>query len=93
MAPWNYPVQLCLEPLVGAIEAGNTAIVKPSAYAPNVSSCLASLIEEVFEKQYVAVIEGGREQNTALLEEKFDYIFLQEVKLLAKLLWKKLQSI
>ncbi len=89
MAPWNYPVQLCLEPLVGAIAAGNTAIVKPSAYAPNVSSCLASLIEEVFEKQYVAVIEGGREQNTALLGEKFDYIFFTGSEAVGKIVMEK----
>ncbi len=75
MAPWNYPVQLCLEPLIGAIAAGNTAIIKPSAYAPKVSSCIANLVKEVFEPQYVAVVEGGREQNTKLLEQKFDYIF------------------
>lgn len=89
MAPWNYPVQLCLEPLVGAIAAGNTAIVKPSAYAPSVSSCIASLIKEVFNPQYVAVIEGGREQNTELLEEKFDYIFFTGSETVGKIVMEK----
>lgn len=89
MAPWNYPVQLCLEPLVGAIAAGNTAIIKPSAYAPNVSSCIASLIKEVFDSQYVAVVEGGREQNTKLLEQKFDYIFFTGSSTVGKLVMEK----
>lgn len=75
MAPWNYPIQLCFSPLIGAISAGNCAIVKPSAYAPNVSSIVAKIIKETFISEYVCVIEGGREENKALLEQKFDYIF------------------
>ena len=75
MSPWNYPVQLCLSPLVGAISGGNCAIVKPSAYTPNTSKAIAELIRETFEPEYIAVVEGGREENSALLEEKFDYIF------------------
>lgn len=75
MSPWNYPVQLCLEPLVGAISAGNCAIIKPSAYAPQTSHLLAELIGGAFSPEYIAVVEGGREENHALLEEKFDYIF------------------
>ncbi len=75
MAPWNYPMQLCFSPLVGAISAGNTAVVKPSAYAPNVSHAVAKIIGDTFPAEYVAVIEGGREENHALLQEKFDYIF------------------
>lgn len=75
MAPWNYPVLLCLEPLVGAVAAGNTVILKPSAYAPAVSRALRKLIEKVFEPGHVAVVEGGRAENNALLDLRFDYIF------------------
>lgn len=75
MSPWNYPVQLCFSPLIGAISAGNCAVVKPSAYAPAVSSAVAKILSETFAPQYIAVIEGGRDQNRALLDEKFDYIF------------------
>lgn len=75
MSPWNYPVQLCLEPLVGAISGGNCAVVKPSAYAPATSGALAKIIGEAFPQQYIAVVEGGREENSALLSEVFDYIF------------------
>lgn len=75
MSPWNYPIQLCLDPLVGAISGGNCAVIKPSAYAPATSSALAKIIGENFPPEYLVVIEGGREQNNALLQEVFDYIF------------------
>ena len=75
MAPWNYPVQLTLVPLISALAAGNCAVVKPSAYAPATSALLAELIAAVFPPEYVTVVEGGREENTALLEQRFDYIF------------------
>ena len=75
MSPWNYPFQLCMVPLIGAIAAGNCAVVKPSAYAPNTSRVIAKLLENIYPRHYVAVVEGGREENTALLEQKFDYIF------------------
>lgn len=75
MAPWNYPVQLTLVPLISALAAGNCAVVKPSAYAPATSAALAELISSVFPPEYVAVVEGGRAENTALLEQRFDYIF------------------
>ncbi|MDO5112007.1 MAG: aldehyde dehydrogenase [Clostridia bacterium] len=75
MSPWNYPFQLCIEPLTGAIAAGNCAIVKPSAYAANTSRLIAELLGSLFPPEYVAVVEGGREENTALLQQKFDYIF------------------
>ena len=75
MAPWNYPMQLCFSPLIGAISAGNCAVIKPSAYAPSVSSAVAKIISDTFSPEYITVVEGGREQNTALLEQKFDYIF------------------
>ncbi len=75
ISPWNYPLQLCLEPLAGAISAGNCAVVKPSAYAPATSHAVAKLLNEVFSAEYVAAVVGGREQNKALLGEHFDYIF------------------
>ena len=75
MAPWNYPVQLCLMPLVGAISAGNCAIVKPSAYAPESSRVISKLIESAFPTGFVTAVEGGRDANKALLDEPFDYIF------------------
>ncbi len=75
LSPWNYPFQLCIAPLIGAIAAGNCTILKPSAYAPATSRAIAELIKGCFDPSYIAVIEGGREQNQALLREKFDYIF------------------
>ena len=75
MAPWNYPVQLCLMPLVGAISAGNCAVVKPSAYAPESSRVISKLIESAFPTVFVTAVEGGRDANKALLDEPFDYIF------------------
>lgn len=75
VSPWNYPLLLTLDPLVDALAAGNTAIVKPSAYAPATSALLEQLLGQLFPKEYVAVVTGGREENTWLLEEKFDYIF------------------
>ncbi len=89
MSPWNYPFQLCIEPLVGAIAAGNTAVVKPSAYSPATSSCIAHIVREIFDESFVAVIEGGREENQALLEEKFDYIFFTGSVNVGKLVMKK----
>lgn len=75
MSPWNYPVLLSLEPLAGAIAAGNCAVVKPSAYSPRTSEVLVRLIGEVFPAEYVSVITGGRMENQGLLEQRFDYIF------------------
>lgn len=75
ISPWNYPVQLLLNPLTGAISAGCTAILKPSPYVPNVSAVVEQMITETFQKQYIAVVQGDRNVNSALLEEKFDMIF------------------
>ncbi len=75
MSPWNYPILLTLSPLADAIAAGNTAVVKPSAYAAASGALLAKMIGECFPPEYVAVVTGGREQNAALLEEKFDFVF------------------
>lgn len=75
MSPWNYPFLLCMQPLVGALAAGNCCMVKPSAYSPATSAVIRQLLEEIFEPEYVTVIEGGRQENQALLEQRFDYIF------------------
>ena len=75
MSPWHYPFMLTLSPLVDALAAGNTAVVKPSAYSPNTSEVLRKILSQCFEPQYVAVVTGGRAENTCLLHEHFDYIF------------------
>ena len=75
MSPWNYPVLLTLEPLIDALAAGNTAIVKPSAYAPATGRVMQDIIEECFPDEYVAIITGGREENRELLHQRFDKIF------------------
>lgn len=75
MSPWNYPFQLSIAPLIGAIAGGNCTIVKPSAYSAHTSAIIAKMIGECFESEYIAVIEGGREVNSELINEKFDYIF------------------
>lgn len=75
MSPWNYPFMLSIEPAIGAIAAGNTVIIKPSAYAPNVSRVIKKMVEDSCKKRYVAVVEGGRKENAKLLEQRFDYIF------------------
>ena len=75
ISPWNYPVQLLLNPLVGAISAGCTAILKPSPYVPNVSRVIEEMITATFDRRYVAVVQGNRDANSSLLEERFDIIF------------------
>lgn len=75
MSPWNYPFLLTIDPLADAIAAGNTAIVKPSAYSPATSAVIDKIITECFDSRYIAVVTGGRKENAALLEKKFDFIF------------------
>ena len=75
MSPWNYPFLLTMDPLADAIAAGNTAIIKPSAYSPATGAVVQKIVEECFPQEYVAVILGGRAENAALLEQKFDFIF------------------
>ena len=75
MSPWNYPFLLTIDPLADAIAAGNTAIVKPSAYSPATSAVIAKIAAECFPPEYVAVVQGGRAENTALLDQKFDFVF------------------
>ena len=75
MSPWNYPVLLTLGPLIDTIAAGNTVVIKPSAYAEHTSAVLKEMLKECFPSEYVAVVAGGRAENKALLEQRFDKIF------------------
>lgn len=89
MSPWNYPFLLCVEPMIGAIAAGNCCVLKPSAYSPATSAAIRELVQEVFPQEYVAVVEGGRAENSALLEERFDYIFFTGGVTVGKLVMEK----
>lgn len=89
MAPWNYPVLLSLGPLVGAVAAGNCVVLKPSAYAPKTAETLAAMVSEVFAKGHVQVVTGGRAENQALLEQRFDYIFFTGGTQVGKLVLEK----
>ncbi|MBU0997726.1 MAG: aldehyde dehydrogenase [Firmicutes bacterium] len=75
MSPWNYPFQLAMVPLIGALAAGNTAVVKPASYAVHTSNVIKKILDATFEDHYVKTILGGREENTKLLDQPFDYIF------------------
>lgn len=92
MSPWNYPVLLTIEPLIDAISAGNTVIVKPSAYSPACSSVLANIIRDAFDPEYVAVIEGGRAENQCLLDQKYDYIFFTGSQSVGRMVMEKAAS-
>ncbi len=84
ISPWNYPVQLLLNPLVGAISAGCTAVLKPSPYVPTVSKVIEDMISETFDSKYIAVVQGNRDVNTSLLEQRWDLIFFTGSPTLAK---------
>ncbi len=75
MSPWNYPFQLAFDPLVGALAAGNCAVVKPGSYAPKTAEIIATIIAECFRPEYVTCVLGGRQENTMLLDQHFDFIF------------------
>lgn len=85
IGPWNYPFQLVMLPLVGAIAAGNCAVVKPSELSPNVSSVITKIINDNFDKEYVVSVEGGIETSEQLLSQKFDYIFYTGSTLVGKI--------
>ena len=84
ISPWNYPVQLLLNPLVGAISSGCTAVLKPSPYVPNVSQAIEDMIADTFAPEYIATVQGHRDVNTALLEQRWDIIFFTGSPALAK---------
>ncbi len=84
ISPWNYPVQLLLNPLVGAVSSGCTAVLKPSPYVPTVSKVIEEMISETFDEKYIAVVQGNRTVNTALLEQRWDLIFFTGSPALAR---------
>ncbi|GLU44758.1 aldehyde dehydrogenase [Allomuricauda sp. NBRC 101325] len=88
IAPWNYPFQLVIAPLIGALAAGNTAVLKPSELSPNTSKIIVEIIQKVFPQEYVAVVEGGVEVSTSLLAEKWDYIFFTGSTQVGKIVYK-----
>ncbi len=88
IAPWNYPFQLVIAPLIGALAAGNTAVLKPSEFSPKTSKIIVEIIEKVFPPEYVAVVEGGVEVSSELLAEKWDYIFFTGSTKVGKIVYK-----
>ena len=92
MNPWNYPVLLSLDPLIDALAAGNTVVLKLSAYSPNTNEAIKKVIESVFPTEYVAVVFGGRQANETLINSKFDYIFFTGSKNVGKLVYEKAAS-
>ena len=89
MAPWNYPLQLSLEPLIGAIAAGNCVVLKPSNYAPHTAKAMERLLQDCLPRELVRVVQGGRAENAALLETRFDYIFFTGGKTVGRLVMEK----
>lgn len=89
MNPWNYPVLLSLDPLIDAVAAGNTVVLKLSAYSPNTNEAIKKVVESVFPPEYVAVLFGGRQVNDTLINSKFDYIFFTGSKNVGKLVYEK----
>ena len=89
MSPWNYPFLLTMDPLVDAIAAGNTVVVKPSAYSPHTSALMGELIHSCFDEEHVALVTGGRAENAALLEQKFDRIFFTGSQAVGREVMKK----
>jgi aldehyde dehydrogenase (NAD+) len=88
ISPWNYPFLLTIDPLIDAICAGNTVVLKVSSYSPNTNLAIKKLIESVFQPQYVSVVFGGTQINTWLMQEKFDYIFFTGSKKVGNLVYK-----
>lgn len=89
IAPWNYPFQLLMNPLIGAIAAGNCVVLKPADYSKNTSAVMAELIRECFDEKYIAIFTGGREVNRMLLEERYDAIFFTGSAALGKTVMEK----
>lgn len=85
IAPWNYPFQLLMNPLVGVISSGCCAVLKPSPYTPHIAAVMETLVHETFEEKYISVVQGGRDVNTLLLEQRFDLIFFTGSPALGKI--------
>ncbi len=88
IAPWNYPFQLLMNPLVGTISAGNCAILKPSEYAENIAIVMQEIINDVFNSEYVRVVQGAKEENEVLLKQKFDIIFFTGSPMVGKVVMR-----
>jgi aldehyde dehydrogenase (NAD+) len=88
VAPWNYPFQLLINSLVGSISAGGCSILKPSPDAPKIAKAMQEMIEETFDSNYIAVVQGGRETNTILFNERFDIIFFTGSSKVGKVVMK-----
>lgn len=89
MSPWNYPFLLSIDPLAGAVAAGNTVILKTSRYSPATAAIIEKIVGEVFDVSHVAAIGGGREVNAYLIDSKFDYIFFTGGKTVGKIVYEK----
>ncbi|WP_422859899.1 aldehyde dehydrogenase [Flagellimonas sp. S174] len=89
ISPWNYPFMLAISPLIGALAAGNTAVLKPSELSPNTSRIILKLLEEVFPSEYVSVVEGGVDVSQELLYHRWDYIFFTGSSQVGKIIYKK----
>lgn len=89
MSPWNYPITLSFGPMIGAIAAGNTVILKPSDYSPNISRVMKKLIGLYFKEEYISVVTGGRQENNELLDQKFDFIFFTGSPIVGKIVMEK----
>ncbi len=88
VAPWNYPFQLIMTPLVGAISAGNCVMLKPSEFSGHINAVMDELLQEVFEAGHVTMVHGGKETNQSLFAEKFDLIFFTGSTMLGKIVMK-----
>lgn len=89
MNPWNYPFLLSIDPLISAVAAGNTVVLKTSAYSPNTNAAIEKVVSGVFPREYVAVIFGGSQVNKVLFDTKFDYIFFTGSKTVGKIVYQK----
>ncbi len=88
ISPWNYPFLLSMSPLIGAVAAGNTVMLKPSEFSPNTSRIMAEIVKKVFPPEYVTVVEGGIPESKALLANKWDYIFFTGSSRVGKIIYK-----
>lgn len=89
IAPWNYPFQLLIDPLIGAISAGNCIMLKPANYSKNVTNVIVNMINETFDREYISVYTGGREAIQEILDHRFDYIFFTGSTYLGRIVMEK----
>src|SRR5690625_3095349 len=89
IAPWNYPLQLAFAPVIGAIAAGNTVVLKPSELTPHTSKLINQMVDETFDSNYFTVVEGGKDVSEQLLDQRFDYIFFTGSTAVGKIVMEK----